>query len=95
MLFCLFTIKLMCSVLVIYIYIFFFIFKLPELVNAVSEQGHLPLQMALIAQNAAIAQTLVKNGSADINAYDAEVKFFLLTLITNLYNKFLIRVRLS
>lgn len=45
---------------------------LSELVNSVSEQGLLPLQMALMAKNIPIAQTLVKNGSANINAYDSE-----------------------
>ncbi|XP_034475641.1 rabankyrin-5 [Drosophila innubila] len=44
---------------------------LPELVNSLSENGQLPLQMALSAKNIPIAQTLVKNGSANLNAYDA------------------------
>ncbi|KAI9579988.1 rabankyrin-5 [Glossina fuscipes] len=46
--------------------------KLPELVNAVSDQGVLPLQMALVARNVPIAQTLVTNGHANVNAYDAQ-----------------------
>ncbi|XP_017140975.1 rabankyrin-5 [Drosophila miranda] len=45
---------------------------LPELVNSLSEQGQLPLQMALSAKNSQIAQTLVKNGRANVNAYDAK-----------------------
>ncbi|EDV98551.1 GH22346 [Drosophila grimshawi] len=46
--------------------------KLPELVNSLSEHGQLPLQMALSAKNIQIAKTLVNNGSADVNAYDAK-----------------------
>ncbi|EDW37972.1 GL12350 [Drosophila persimilis] len=42
------------------------------LVNSLSEQGQLPLQMALSAKNSQIAQTLVKNGRANVNAYDAK-----------------------
>ncbi|XP_070143494.1 rabankyrin-5 isoform X3 [Drosophila kikkawai] len=45
---------------------------LPELVNSFSENGLLPLQMALAAKNVRIAQTLVKHGLANINAMDIE-----------------------
>ncbi|KAH8359865.1 hypothetical protein KR093_009250, partial [Drosophila rubida] len=44
---------------------------LPELVNSLSENGQLPLQMALSLKNIQIAQTLVKNGCASVNAYDS------------------------
>ncbi|XP_062122617.1 rabankyrin-5 [Drosophila sulfurigaster albostrigata] len=44
---------------------------LPKLVNSLSENGQLPLQMALSLKNIQIAQTLVKNGCANVNAYDA------------------------
>ncbi|KAH8288003.1 hypothetical protein KR054_008722, partial [Drosophila jambulina] len=43
-----------------------------KLVNSFSENGLLPLQMALSAKNIQIAQTLVKNGLANINAVDKE-----------------------
>lgn len=46
--------------------------SLPELVNSLSEHGQLPLQMALSAKSVQIAQTLVNNGSANVNAYDAK-----------------------
>ncbi|XP_061389135.1 rabankyrin-5 [Musca vetustissima] len=46
--------------------------NLTELVNSLGEQGYLPLQMALMRKSLPIAQTLVKNGAANINAYDAE-----------------------
>ncbi|XP_017848794.1 rabankyrin-5 [Drosophila busckii] len=45
---------------------------LPDLVDSLSECGHLPLQIALSAKHIQIAQTLVKNGCANINAYDAD-----------------------
>lgn len=41
--------------------------------NSLSPQGQLPLGIALISQSTAIAQTLVQNGQADLNAYDGEV----------------------
>lgn len=41
--------------------------------NSLSPQGQLPLGLALISRSTAIAQTLVQNGKADVNAYDAEV----------------------
>ncbi|XP_018794281.1 PREDICTED: rabankyrin-5 [Bactrocera latifrons] len=46
--------------------------KLSEICNSISDQGQLPLQLALTAKHLSIAETLVKNGFADINAYDAE-----------------------
>ncbi|XP_023035868.1 rabankyrin-5 [Drosophila willistoni] len=54
---------------------------LPELVNSLSEHGQLPLQMALAAKNLQIAQTLVKNGSANLNAYDADGSTLLIDAI--------------
>lgn len=47
--------------------------QLPEIVNSLSPQGQLPLGIALLSRSTAIAQTLVKNGKADLNAYDGEV----------------------
>ncbi|XP_030370136.1 rabankyrin-5 isoform X2 [Scaptodrosophila lebanonensis] len=55
---------------------------LPELVNVLSEDGQLPLQMALCAKNLAIAQTLIKNGNADVNAYDAKGSTLLIDAVT-------------
>lgn len=49
------------------------LFQLPELVNSLSPQGQLPLQLALLGRSATIAATLVQNGSADVNAYDGNV----------------------
>ncbi|XP_037922390.1 rabankyrin-5 [Hermetia illucens] len=46
--------------------------SLSEIVNSVSPQGQLPLGMALLSRSTGIAQTLVQNGAADVNAYDAE-----------------------
>ena len=43
------------------------------MVNSLSPQGQLPLQLALLGRSTAIAQTLVQNGSANVNAYDANV----------------------
>ncbi|XP_011188184.2 rabankyrin-5 isoform X1 [Zeugodacus cucurbitae] len=57
--------------------------KLPEICNSLSDQGQLPLQLALTAKSISIAQTLVKNGSADINAYDAEGFSLLMRSIKN------------
>ncbi|XP_020808760.1 rabankyrin-5-like, partial [Drosophila serrata] len=45
---------------------------LPDLINSFSENGLLPLQMALAAKNVQIAQTLVNNGLANVNAVDIE-----------------------
>lgn len=56
-----------------YKFSFFFVpFQLSEIVNSLSPQGQLPLQLALIGRSSAIAQTLVQTGGADINAYDGE-----------------------
>ncbi|KAH8288958.1 hypothetical protein KR044_003172, partial [Drosophila immigrans] len=44
---------------------------LPELTNSLSENGQLPLQMALSLKNIQIAQTLVEKGCASVDAYDA------------------------
>ncbi|XP_058978821.1 rabankyrin-5 [Musca domestica] len=55
--------------------------KLTEIVNSIAEQGHLPLQMALMSKSLPIAQTLVKNGAANINAYDAEGSTILIDAI--------------
>lgn len=50
--------------------------QLPELVNSLSPQGQLPLQLALLGGSEAIAATLVQNGSADVNAYDGNVSSY-------------------
>ncbi|XP_055853313.1 rabankyrin-5 [Episyrphus balteatus] len=55
--------------------------SLPELVNSLSLQGQLPLQMSLLARNLAISEQLVKNGGANINAYDAEGSTLLIDAI--------------
>lgn len=44
--------------------------------NSVSPQGQLPLGIALMGRSIAIAQTLVQNGKADVNAYNTEVSTF-------------------
>lgn len=49
--------------------------------NSLSPQGQLPLGLALMGRSTAIAQTLVRNGKADVNAYNAEVIYF--NLCTN------------
>lgn len=43
--------------------------------NSLSPQGQLPLGIALMSRSAAIAQTLVQNGKADVNAYNGEVNY--------------------
>lgn len=48
-------------------------FQLSEIVNSVSPQGQLPLGIALMGRSTAIAQTLVQNGKADVNAYNTDV----------------------
>ncbi|CAD6995477.1 unnamed protein product [Ceratitis capitata] len=53
----------------------FFKDHIAEISNCISDQGYLPLQLALTSKNLAIAETLVKNGFANINAYDAEDKW--------------------
>lgn len=45
---------------------------LGEIVNSLSPQGQLPLGLALLGRSQAIAQTLVQNGNADVNAYDGD-----------------------
>ncbi|KAH8379366.1 hypothetical protein KR009_004439, partial [Drosophila setifemur] len=53
------------------------------LVNGFSDLGLLPLQMALSAKNVQIAQTLVKNGMANINAFDIEGSPLLIWALRN------------
>lgn len=48
-------------------------FQLSEIVNSLSPQGHLPLGLALTSRSAAIANTLVQNGGANINSVNADV----------------------
>lgn len=48
-------------------------FQLSEIVNSVSPQGQLPLGIALMGRSSAIAETLVENGKADVNAFNTEV----------------------
>ncbi|GAB0091613.1 rabankyrin-5 [Sergentomyia squamirostris] len=45
---------------------------LSEVVNSLSPQGKLPLGIALMGRSSAIAQTLIENGKANVNAYDAD-----------------------
>ncbi|KAH8357713.1 hypothetical protein KR084_005483, partial [Drosophila pseudotakahashii] len=52
-------------------------------VNSVSENGLLPLQMALSAKNHKIAQTLVNSGMANINAVDMEGSPILIAALRN------------
>lgn len=54
-------------------YIILHLLQLPEIVNSVSPQGQLPLGIALMGRSTTIAQTLVQNGKADVNAYNTEV----------------------
>ncbi|XP_044313368.1 rabankyrin-5 isoform X2 [Drosophila rhopaloa] len=56
---------------------------LPQLVNSFSENGLLPLQMALSAKNVKIAQTLVKSGMANINALNIEGSTLLIAALRN------------
>lgn len=45
----------------------------PDEVNSLSTQGQLPLGLALIGRSKVIANTLVDNGRADVNAVNGEV----------------------
>uniref|UniRef100_A0A1B0CGM8 Putative ankyrin n=1 Tax=Lutzomyia longipalpis TaxID=7200 RepID=A0A1B0CGM8_LUTLO len=45
---------------------------LSEVVNSLSPQGQLPLGLALMGRSSAIAQTLIQNGKADVNAVNAD-----------------------
>lgn len=57
----------------IFLFNFEFILELlQDMVNALSPQGHLPLGLALVEQHTAIANTLVQNGGADVNARNSE-----------------------
>lgn len=62
------------------------LFQLSEVVNSLSEHGQLPLQLALYSKNLQISQTLVKNGCANVNAYDANVSETVEISICKLYN---------
>ncbi|XP_017086725.1 rabankyrin-5 isoform X2 [Drosophila eugracilis] len=55
----------------------------PQLANSFSENGQLPLQMALSAKNVKIAQTLVKIGLANVNAVDMEGSTLLIAALKN------------
>lgn len=46
--------------------------SLSEIVNSLSPQGQLPLGLALMGRSAAIAQTLLETGGADINAFTSD-----------------------
>lgn len=46
----------------------------PEVVNSLSSQGQLPLGLALIGRSKTIADTLVENGRANVNAVNGEVR---------------------
>lgn len=43
------------------------------MVNSLSPQGQLPLGIALMSRSSSIAETLVQNGKADVNAYNGDV----------------------
>uniref|UniRef100_A0A6B2EBK2 Ankyrin n=1 Tax=Phlebotomus kandelakii TaxID=1109342 RepID=A0A6B2EBK2_9DIPT len=45
---------------------------LSEVVNSLSPQGQLPLGLALMGRSTAIAQTLIQNGKADVNAFNLD-----------------------
>ncbi|XP_059617534.1 rabankyrin-5 [Phlebotomus argentipes] len=45
---------------------------LSEVVNSLSPQGQLPLGLALMGRSTAIAQTLIQNGKADVNAFNSD-----------------------
>lgn len=60
------------------------LFQLSEVVNSLSEHGQLPLQLALYSKNLTISQTLVKNGCANVNAYDGNVSETVATSILKL-----------
>ncbi|XP_053963428.1 rabankyrin-5 [Anastrepha ludens] len=61
--------------------------KLSEITNCLSDQGQLPLQLALAAKSLPIAQILVNKGFADLNSYDAEGLTLLIRAIKN-YDEF-------
>lgn len=52
-----------------------------DIVNSLSPQGHLPLGLALIEQHTAIANTLVQNGGADVNARNSRGETLLIDAI--------------
>lgn len=45
---------------------------LSEMVNSVSPQGQLPLGLALIGRSRGIAELLIKNGKANVNAFNSD-----------------------
>lgn len=57
--------------------IFVSFLQLSEVVNSLSPQGQLPLGIALMSRSSSIAQTLVQNGKADVNAYNGDVSVLL------------------
>lgn len=72
-------------------YCFSFSLQLSETVNCLSQQGQLPLGIALVGRSTAIAQTLVSNGKADVNAYNGEVSIHLVYFWSFGFNEFFIQ----
>lgn len=50
-----------------------------ELVNSLSDQGLLPLQVALMLKQLNIALLLLQKGKANLNAYDLQVYNYILS----------------
>lgn len=73
----------------ILLYLFIFYSQLTETVNCLSSQGQLPLGIALVSRSTAIAQTLVQNGKADVNAYNGDVSIEQIHVIIIKLNWFL------
>lgn len=60
----------------------YFLIKFQDIVNSLSPQGQLPLGLALIEQHTAIANTLIQNGGADVNARNLDGSTLLIDAIT-------------
>lgn len=56
------------------------------MVNSLSTQGQLPLGLALIGGSKTIADTLVDNGKAKVNAVNGEVRRFTFKLRDEITN---------
>lgn len=54
-----------------------YLLQLYEVVNGLSEQGQLPLGIALMSRSTSIANTLIQNGKANVNAYNGEVNLYI------------------